>query len=217
LDFNWGGKINYSGYQADQNHSIQEEKIQFLDRQYHYWLFITAKQSKFPLILEYFSALPVFILVGLIFFAFKTTFKTFKPKISLWKIFKGNNNLGFKFCYSNCWCGVVFDRCFIITRLWAWRGLPCSTFKYFSIVTMAYTIIITPIGHLFYWSYAKRFWMDKKIRVQYSKNYGCLFRSDLSGMFFLADWFYKLWVGNKVIVPIRFVNVNGIICCLTKL
>ena len=197
-------------YQADQNHSIQG-KIQFLGQVlslFSIWVLTKIDQSSLLIFGSIFSALPVLILVGLNFFAFNTTFKAFKPKFSLWKIkyLKEITGLGFKFFVVQIAAMVLFSTDnFIISKLFGPEEVvPYNVaFKYFSIITMAYTIVLSPYWSSFTEAYVKKDFNWIKDSVSNIQKLWMLIPVILIGMVFLADWFYQFWVGDKVKVPLQ--------------
>ncbi|WP_031443974.1 lipopolysaccharide biosynthesis protein [Arenibacter algicola] len=203
-------KLITSIYQADQNHSIQG-KIQFFGQVLLLLvIFLLTKTDQSSLLIfgSIFSALPVLILIGLNFFAFNTTFKAFKPKFSLWKqeYLKEITGLGFKFFVVQIAVMVLFSTDnFIISRLFGPEEVvPYNVaFKYFSIVTMAYTIIITPYWSSFTEAYAKKDFEWIKKSVSNIQKIWLSIPVGLVGMIFLADWFYEFWVGDKVKVSMQ--------------
>ena len=203
-------KLITSIYQADQNHSIQG-KIQFFGQALSLltiWGLTKTDQNSLLIFGSVFSALPVLILVGLNFFAFKTTFKAFKPKFCLWKkkYLKEITGLGFKFFIVQIAALILFSTDnFIISKLFGpAEVVPYNiAFKYFSIVTMAYTIVITPYWSSFTEAYAKKDFEWIKKSVFNIQKLWMLIPVGLIGMVFLADWFYEFWVGDKVKVPLQ--------------
>ncbi len=201
-------KLITSIYQADQNHSIQG-KIQFFGQVLSLlaiWGLTKTDHSSLLIFGSIFSALPVLILVGLNLFAFKTTFKVFKPRYSLWKkeYLKEITGLGFKFFVVQIAAMVLFSTDnFIISKLFGPEEVvPYNVaFKYFSIVTMAYTILITPYWSSFTEAYAKNDFEWIKKSVSNIQKIWFLIPFTLIGMVFFADWFYNFWLGDKVIVP----------------
>jgi O-antigen/teichoic acid export membrane protein len=203
-------KLITSIYQANQNHSIQG-RIQFFGQALSLLaIYLLTKTDKSSLLIfgSIFSALPVLILVGLNFFAFKTTFKAFKPKFSLWKkeYLKEITGLGFKFFVVQIAAMVLFSTDnFIISKIFGPEEVvPYNiAFKYFSIVTMGYTIIITPYWSSFTEAYAKKDFDWIKKSVSNIQKLWIFVPVALIAMVFLSDWFYQLWVGDKVNVPLK--------------
>ena len=203
-------KLITSIYQADQNHSIQG-KIQFFGQGLSLiaiWLLTKTDNSSLLIFGSIFSALPVLFLVGLNFFAFKTRFKAFKPKFSLWKkeYLKEITGLGFKFFIVQIAAMVLFSTDnFIISKLFGPEEVvPYNiAFKYFSIVTMGYTILITPYWSSFTEAYAKKDFEWIKKSVANIQKIWLIIPVGLAVMVFLSNWFYNLWVGDKVNVPLE--------------
>lgn len=202
-------KLITSIYQANQNHSIQL-KIQFFVQSLSLLaIYILTKidQSSLLLFGSIFSALPVLILIAINFYAFKTTLKVFKPKYSLFKKehLKEITGLGFKFFVLQIAALVLFSTDnFIISRIFSpAQVVPYNiAFKYFSIVTMGYSIIITP-----YWSsITEAFsvndfqWIKKSINN--IQKIWLLIPFALLLMLFLSEWVYYLWIGDKIYVPL---------------
>lgn len=203
-------KLIINIYQADQNHSI-EGKIQFFGQALSLlaiWGLTKTEQSSLLIFGSILSALPVLILVGLNFFAFKTTFKAFKPKFSLWKkeYLIEITGLGFKFFIVQIAAMVLFSTDnFIISKIFGPEEVvPYNiAFKYFSIVTMAYSILITPYWSSFTEAYTKKDFNWIKKSVSNIQKIWLIIPFCLIGMVFFSDWFYQFWVGDKIIVPLK--------------
>jgi O-antigen/teichoic acid export membrane protein len=202
-------KLIISIYQANQNHSIQG-KIQFFGQSLSLlaiYLLTKTDQSSLLLFGSIFSALPVLILIMINLYAFKTNLKIFKPKYSLCKKehLKEITGLGFKFFVLQIAALVLFSTDnFIISKLFSPKEVvPYNiAFKYFSIVTMGYSIIIIP-----YWSsiteaYAKKDFEWIKKSVSNIQKIWIFIPLALIGMILLSDWVYNLWVGDKVSISL---------------
>lgn len=192
-------------YQADQNHSIQG-KIQFFGQALSLitiWLLTKTDKSSLIIFGSIFTALPVLILVGLNLFAFKTRFKDFKPKFSLWKkeYLKEITGLGFKFFIVQIAAMILFSTDnFIISKLFGPEEVvPYNiAFKYFSIVTMGYTILITPYWSSFTEAYAEKDFQWIKKSVSNIQKIWLIIPIGLVAMVLLSNWFYKLWIGQTI-------------------
>lgn len=194
-------------YQADQHHSIQG-KIQFFTQVLSLlviWLLIQTDKSSLLWFGTMFSALPVLILFALNIFAFKNTYKKFRPKFSLWKKehLKDITGLGFKFFIVQMAAIVLFSTDnFIISKIFSPEEVvPYNVaFKYFSLVTMAFNIIITPYWSSFTEAFTKNDFAWIKRSVSNIQKLWLLIPVGLVIMVLMADWFYYLWVGDQVIV-----------------
>lgn len=195
-------------YQADQHHSIQG-KIQFFIQVLSLiviWLLTKTNQSSLLLFGSVLSALPVLVLFGLNLFAFKKKYKKFQPKFSLWKKkhLKDITGLGFKFFIVQMAAIVLFstDNYIIIKLFGPEEVVPYNiAFKYFSLVTMAFNIIITPYWSSFTEAFTKKDFEWIKRSVVNIQKLWLLIPIGLVVMVIIADWFYYLWIGDKVNVP----------------
>ena len=203
-------KLITSIYQADQNHSIQG-KIQFFGQTLSLlaiWALTKTDQSSLLIFGSVFSALPVLILVVFNLFAFNTTFKDFKPIFSLWKkeYLKEITGLGFKFFVVQIAAMVLFSTDnFIISKLFGPEEVvPYNiAFKYFSIITMVYSILLTPYWSSFTEAYTKNDFVWIKTSVNNIQKIWLFVPVGLIIMLLISDWFYLLWVGEKVQVPFK--------------
>lgn len=201
-------------YQADQHHSIQG-KVQFYIQTFSLliiWLLTKTGQSSLLIFGTIFSALPVIVLLGLNVFAFRKKYKKFRPRFSQWKRKHLNEitGLGFKFFIVQMASIVLFSTDnFIISKLFGPEEVvPYNiAFKYFSLVTMAFTIIITPYWSSFTEAFTKKEfdWIRRSV-INVQKLW-LLVPVVLVIMVLLADWFYYIWVGEQVIVPL-LLNVS---------
>lgn len=202
-------KLITSIYLANQHHSIQN-KIQFFIQAgslVFIWLLTQTSGSSLLIFGTIYSALPVVILLVLNIYAFSKSLKEFKPKFSLWQKEYLNDivGLGFRFFIVQIAALVLFSTDnYIITRLFSPEEVvPYNiSYKYFSIVTMAYGIIMTPYWSSFTEAYTKGDYEWIKNSVRTIQKFWLLIPLGLGVMVYVSDWFYLLWVGEKVKVPI---------------
>ncbi|GAC1313175.1 MAG: O-antigen export protein [Mucilaginibacter sp.] len=146
----------------------------------------------------------VFILANIYFF--RTELRAYFPKLAFFdlRIAKSLLNLGTVFFIIQIGALVIYETDnIIITRTLGPADVTIfnAAFKYFSIITIAFTIIITPYWSAFTDAYAIEDlkWIKKSV----TKMRTCwLYFS--AGTFFLylfSDFFYKIWVGKTVLVP----------------
>ena len=210
-------------YQADQHHSIQG-KIQFYTQAislFIIWILTKTSESSLLIFGTVFSGLPVLFLIGLNYVAFNNRYKKFKPKFSLCKIYylKEITSLGFSFFIIQIAALILFSTDnFIITKLFSPEEVvPYNiAFKYFSIVTMAYTIIITPYWSSFTEAYANKDikWIKKSVKN--IQKIWLFIPAVLIFMIFVSDWFYELWVGDKVVIPFSLSILMALFVLLTS-
>lgn len=202
-------KLIISLYQASQNHSIND-KIQFYGQFLSLvviWMLTQLSESSLLLFGIVFSLLPTLILVGFNVLGFNNSFKPFKPKLKYWKKkhFNEITGLGFSFFVTKIGALVLLSTdSFIIAQLYGpAEVVPYNiALKYFSIVTIGYGVLVNPYWSSFTEAYAKKdfAWIKKSV-----KNIQKIWLAIPLGLVFMllvSDWFYDLWIGNTVNIPL---------------
>lgn len=200
-------KLIVSIYIADQYHSINI-KIEFFTRIISLlavWILLKTTESSLLIYGGIFSALPFIVLLALNIIGFGRHYKQFRPSLSLWKIkfLKDITGIGLSFFVIQISTLILFSTDnYIIAKLFtAADVVPYNVaFKYFSIIIMVFTIIVTP-----YWSsiteaYTNKdfLWIKnsiKRLQLLWFPVPICLVV-----MVLISNWFYELWVGDKVVV-----------------
>lgn len=155
-----------------------------------------------------YSATPVIILIIASFYFFNGKYAFIKPDLKSvnFKYFKPLANLGLKFFVLQIACIVIFstDNIIIAQILGPAEVTPYNiAFKYFSIPTMIFSIVLAP-----FWSaYTEAFtngdmkWIKSSIRILIM----VWFVVVVGVIIFLctSKYFYLMWVGDKVHVPFR--------------
>lgn len=196
-------------YTADQHHSTFH-KIEFITKAFSLlttWLLLNLYESSILMYGTLLSAIPVLILLIFSIIAFTTRYEYYRPSYKLYKLkyFKEITGVGLNFFIIQMAVLVLFSTDnFIITQIFTPKDVvPYSIAqKYFSILFIAHTILVTP-----YWSsiteaYAKDdiSWIRNSVkRVQ---RIWLLIPCCLIIMVMLSNWFYKQWVGEDVFVPL---------------
>nr|WP_280867193.1 lipopolysaccharide biosynthesis protein [Lunatimonas salinarum] len=195
-------------YTADQHHSIQG-KVQFyiqLISLLVIWLLTVFSNSSLLTFGIIFSALPSLILFGVNLFAFSSRYRRYRPRLSLWRWddVKDISGLGFKFFVIQIAALVLFSTDnFIIARLFSPEEVvPYNiSYRYFSILTMVYTIMISPYWSSFTEAYTNNDFEWIKRSVNNIQKIWFAIPFILILMVFISDWFYLIWIGEKVYVP----------------
>ncbi len=152
------------------------------------------------------SVIPVIVLLVATIYFYKYDYKEIAPSIKFVKFNYASDllNLGVKFFFIQISGLIIYQSSnFIIAQFFGPAEVTTYNigYKYFSILTMLFTIIIMP-----FWSAYTEAWA--KNDIQWIKNtvkklfkiwilltiMGCL-------MLIFADEFYYLWIGDKVTVP----------------
>lgn len=161
------------------------------------------------------SLSPILVLFISSFFFFNSRYKKYKPSIKhiRFNYLKSLMNLGIKFFVIQIAVIIIFSTDnLIITRLYGPADVtPYQiAFKYFSLITMAYTIIVSPL-----WSAFTEAWVKKDI----SWIKGIIRRIQKIWLFFLfitllmvvsANFIYKFWVGDEVKIPFILTLIMGL-------
>jgi O-antigen/teichoic acid export membrane protein len=209
-------------YTADQHHSMQGKINFFIQVGSLVLIWIMTKTSEsslliFGLIL---SVFPVLILIILNFIAFNNRYKEYKPTLVLWKRKYLNEifGLGLKFFVIQIAGIILFSTDnIIITQLFGpEKVVPYNiAYKYFSIVNMGLSLIITP-----YWSsiteaYANKDleWIRKSMNNLTKITFAAIL--GVGALLFVAPNFYKFWIGDKVLIPLHLTIYMSIYMVLT--
>lgn len=192
-------------YTADQNASMQG-KVGFLTQAGSLlviWLMTLTAKSSLLIFGIIFSALPVFILLFLNFFAFSNTYKDYKPTFSLWKkdYLKDIFGLGFMFFIIQVSGLIIYSTDnIVITQLFGPREVvPYGvTFKYFNISTMILTMVLIPYWSSFTEAYTKGDfeWIKTSMKNLNKVSISSVFLVFI--MLIISPFVYKLWLGDKV-------------------
>jgi O-antigen/teichoic acid export membrane protein len=170
------------------------------------WFLLKYSKSSLLLFGFIYSLIPVLILFVFNLFSFKGVYKDFRPTIKLWKkkYIKDIFGLGLNFFVIQIAAVVLYTTDnLIITHLFSPKEVvPYNlSFQYFSIVSMGFSIIVTP-----YWSaitdaFAKEDyeWIKKSMKTL--MKISLLFSILLIFMLMVANPFYVFWVGKEVLIP----------------
>lgn len=215
-------KLITSVYVGDQNHSMNG-KISFLSAAISLlivWILTKTANSSLLIFGVIFSALPVLILLFLNIYAFKGKYKAYIPKLSFWNktYFKDIFGLGFTFFIIQISVLVLFSTDnFIITQLFGpAEVVPYNiAYKYLGISNMIFTILLTP-----YWSSITEAYAKGEIEwIRNAMKNLMKFMLVILGVIVLlvicSPWAYKLWLGNKVFIPINLTISMAIFFLIT--
>ncbi|HPC35530.1 MAG TPA: oligosaccharide flippase family protein [Candidatus Marinimicrobia bacterium] len=153
------------------------------------------------------SATPVIVMLIASIVFYNKEYKYYKPSFKYVdsKYFKSLANLGVKFFILQIACIVIFttDNLIITQILGPAEVTPYNiAHKYFNIVIMVFTIILTPFWSAFTEAYTKNEinWIkntiNKLVRIWTYLLIGVIF------MIIISNSFYHFWVGEKVKVPL---------------
>ncbi len=195
-------------YLADQNHSIQV-KVHFLTQVVSLmviWVLTKTTEGSLLLYGIIFSALPVAVLIILNLKAFSKKFIHLKPALLLWNRhhLKDIMGIGFDFFIIQIAGIIIFSTDnFIISKLFSPEEVvPYNiAFKYFSIVSMGFTLIVVPYWSSFSEAYIKKEFEWIKTSIRNIVKIWFVIPFLLLIMIFMSQWFYGVWIGDKVNIP----------------
>lgn len=199
-------KLITSIYTADQNHSMQG-KITFITALVSLvavWFLTKFADSSLLLFGAIFTFLPVVILVILNIFAFSSKYKVYKPKLSYCskKHFKDIFGLGLNFFIIQIAVIILFSTdTYIVTQLFdPEMVVPYAlSYKYVSISSMVFVIILTP-----YWSgitdaYAKGELEWIKTSMKNLSKFTFMMILLIIILVVVSPWVYPLWLQDDTV------------------
>ena len=153
-----------------------------------------------------FSSIPVLVLIAFNFYSFNNKYKDLKPSFKLFKrkYIKDIMGLGLKFFVIQIAAVILYSTDnFIITQLFGpVEVTPYNiAFKYFSIITMAFAIIATPFWSAITDAFIKKDFLWIKKSINNLLKIALVFSIFAVIMVLGSDWFYNIWIGNKVLIP----------------
>lgn len=209
-------------YTADQHHSMQG-KVNFytsVGSLLAIWIMIHYIVSSLLIFGIIFSLLPVLLLIGLNFFAFRGVYKIYKPSIYLWKKVYLHDifGIGISFFIIQIAGIVLFstDNIIISQVFGPKEVVPFNiAFKYLSISNMLVSIILVP-----YWSsiteaYVKKdfSWIKKSVSSLVKISWAAIFLILI--MVSVSPLVYKIWIGDNIQVPFLLTFFMGLYFALT--
>ena len=152
------------------------------------------------------SVTPILVLIVATLYFYKKDYKNIAPSISFVKLRYAKDllNLGVKFFVLQIVGLVIYQSSNIIIAQYFGPSEVTTyniAYKYFSILMMVFTIIISP-----FWAAYTEAWVKKDIiwiKNTVNKLLKIWILMCVGGviMLYFSENFYKLWVGDKVIVP----------------
>lgn len=210
-------KLITSIYTADLQPSKQD-LINFLTQMLSVALiFVITQTSESSLMLFgiVFSLIPVSILLVFSLLSFSTKYQEYRPSLKYFdkKHVSEVFGLGIKFFVIQVSGVVIYSTDnLIITQLFSPEEVvPYNiAFKYFSIITIGFSVIVTPYWSAITQAYTKgEFeWIEKSMKGL--SKIVLLFLGVAVCFVIGADYFYLLWVGDQVVVPIVLSILMGL-------
>jgi O-antigen/teichoic acid export membrane protein len=162
-----------------------------------------------------FSGAPVIVLILFSIYIYTGKLKTFRPGIKYvdFKYAKDLYSLGIKFFIIQISAVIIYSTNSIIISniLGPAEVTPYNVaFRYFSIITVAFGIMMVPIWSSVSDAYARGEMNWIKSLIKRNLFIWKIFALLSIFMIFVSDYAYKIWVGNAVKIPFRLTLVIGL-------
>jgi O-antigen/teichoic acid export membrane protein len=153
------------------------------------------------------SSLPVLLYSILTFYSYNKRYFKIKPAFSSIDLKYGRNlmTLGGKFFLMQITSLIMFSTSnFFISHFFGPSDVVVYniTFKYFQIPTMVFAIILTPLWSAVTDAYAKSDFHWLRITIKRLNVLSTFFALGILIMLILSDFFFEIWIGNKVQIPL---------------
>lgn len=168
------------------------------------------------------SSTPFLILVAFTVYFYSKDYKIYYPRLKYFqpKHSKTLVNVGIQFFIIQiCIVVILYTDNIIITRLPDLGPAMVTPYniaqKYFNMVLVVFTIIMSPFWSAYTEAYVKKeFSWIKRTNRDLVKIWGLTIIVVLA-MIFGSSWFYKLWVGDKVTIPLSLTIFVGLYVIIT--
>lgn len=162
-----------------------------------------------------FTLTPIVILFLLNVISFKNKYKEVRPNFNYIRKNKIKNifKIGFKFFLIQLSAVILYSTDnLIISQLYSPKEVvPYSIiFKYFSIINISFSIIVTPYWSAITEAYTKNefYWIKKSIKKLIS--IGFIFSIITIFMIILSPNIFSIWINNEIVIPIELTFYIGI-------
>lgn len=170
-----------------------------------YLLTVYTKSSLLNLVIVA-AGSPVLIFLLANIYLFATSLKVYRPRLSAIDMTSAKSllNTGGVFFFLQLGALILYQTDnIVITRILGPEEVTTFNiaFKYFSIISVAFAIIITPYWSAFTDAYAKKDMAWIKHSIQKMRGVWLYFSIATILLYVFADIFYKLWIGSSIHVP----------------
>lgn len=172
-----------------------------------YFLTLFTKGSLYHVAFS-FSLTPVIVFIIAYFLVFYSKYSFFKPTLKYvnFKYSRDLMGLGMQFFIIQLACLLVFTSSnIIITQIIGPEDVTIYNiaFKYFSVVTMAFTIILSPMWNAYTEAWTKGDLPWIKNAIKRNIQIWTIFVVGTILMVLASNWVYRLWVGPEIIIPLN--------------
>ena len=152
------------------------------------------------------SGIPVLVFIVISIMSFTGKYKAIKPSIKEidFKLSKGLINLGAKFFFLQICAIIIFSTSsFFIAQFYGPKEVVAYNivFKYFQIPIMVFSIILSPVWSAVTDAHIKSDFIWLKKTIKQLNWLSVVFTFGVVLMLIFSQWIFRLWLGNKVIIP----------------
>ena len=171
-------------------------------------IFILTKTTEGSLLLLsiVLSVVPVIVLIIATFYFFSKDYNKYKPEFKFVDFSKSKDllGLGFKFFYFQTGALIFFSATnFLIVQISDPQSVTQYNiaYKYFSIALMIYGIVLTPFWSAVTEAYSKKDFIWIKRILKKLNLLSLVMAGVLIILLFASNFFYNIWIGDKVSIP----------------
>lgn len=152
------------------------------------------------------SGIPVLVFVVISIVSFSGKYKAIRPSINEvdFKLSNGLMTLGAKFFFLQICAIIIFSTSsFFIAQFYGPKEVVSYNivFRYFQIPIMVYSIVLSPVWSAVTDAYIKSDFVWLRKTIKQLNILSVLFTFGVVVMVILSQWVFRLWLGNKVIIP----------------
>ena len=152
------------------------------------------------------SVIPVILFIVVSIAVFNNRYKKLKPSVKKidFKVSKGIINLGARFFFLQITYIIIFTTSnFFIAQFYGPEEVAVYNiaYKYFQIPVMVYAIFMSPLWSAVTDAYVKSDYNWMKKTLKYANLLSAFFSVGVLLMIFLSNWVYKIWIGDKILIP----------------
>ena len=161
------------------------------------------------------TVMPVLLFILLSLYAFKTKYSYLKPTVKAidFKLNKGVTSLGAKFFMLQISGIVLYSTASIfISQFYGPKEVVVYNvvFKYFQLPTMVNSIILSPMWSAVTDAYVKNDFTWLKKTMKRLDRLSVIFLAVIVGMVLCSNLIFKLWIGDKIKIPLNVVILMAI-------
>jgi O-antigen/teichoic acid export membrane protein len=154
------------------------------------------------------SIMPVLLFILISIYSFNKRYIFLKPSLRTidFKLSRGLINMGSRFFFMQVTAIIIFSTSsFFIAQFFGPEEVVVYNivFKYFQLPVMVFSIILTPIWSAVTDAYVKSDYSWLRITLKRLNILSFIFAFGIVFMIFISSFIYKVWIGEKIIIPLN--------------